>query len=129
MKRIKILLVDDNKSLSFGLKEYLQDYNMNVSIVNSAEKAFEKYKIDEFDVIIVDLRLPGMNGEDFILSCERKYNNLKYIIYTGSSDYTLKKELKNSANLSKNIIKKPLNGFKKIKKEIDSLIGDSDNCD
>src|SRR6056297_1320457 len=115
MKTTKVLLIEDDKFLSFGLKEFLMDYNMKVDIVSSAEEALKMDKIDKFDVVLVDLRLPGINGEEFIKKCSKKYNGLKYIIYTGSSDYEIDEKLDKIATLSKNILKKPFNNFKVIK--------------
>lgn len=61
-KKRKILLVEDEILLREALKEWLEDDGYNVEIAQSGEEAVEKIKQDEFGVVVLDLRLPGIDG-------------------------------------------------------------------
>ena len=61
-----ILVVDDDKGIRELVKEYLDQNNFITSTANSAEDAQEKIKLIKFDLIILDIMMPGKSGLDFI---------------------------------------------------------------
>jgi len=61
-----ILLVDDDEGIRFLVKKYLNENNFLVTTSDSAENASEKVKIIKFDLIILDIMMPGKSGLDFI---------------------------------------------------------------
>ena len=61
-----ILVVDDDEGIRTLVKKYLNENNYLVTTANSAEDAFEKIQIIEFDLIILDIMMPGKNGLEFI---------------------------------------------------------------
>ena len=68
-----ILVVDDDKGIRTLVKRYLDENNFLVTTAKSAEDANEKIKIIEFDLIVLDIMMPGKNGLEFI---EENKNNL-----------------------------------------------------
>ncbi|MDD5399490.1 MAG: response regulator [Dehalococcoidia bacterium] len=60
-KRI-ILLVEDETLLREALKEWLEDDGYNVEVAQSGEEALEKIKREEYSFVVLDLRLPGIDG-------------------------------------------------------------------
>ena len=62
----KILLVEDEESLCLLYEEELAKAGYTVISVCDAETALEKLKKDTFDLIITDIRMPGMNGVELI---------------------------------------------------------------
>ena len=60
-----ILVVDDDDGIRELVKEYLGQNNFLVSTSNSAEDALEKVKIIKFDLIVLDIMMPGKNGLEF----------------------------------------------------------------
>ena len=58
----KILLVEDETLLREALKEWLEDDGYNVEVAQSGEEALEKVKHEEFGIVVLDLRLPGIDG-------------------------------------------------------------------
>tara|TARA_B100001540_G_C15677712_1_gene583326 strand:- start:56 stop:733 length:678 start_codon:yes stop_codon:yes gene_type:complete len=61
-----ILVVDDDDGIRSLVKKYLNENNYLITTANSAEDAYEKIKIIKFDLIILDIMMPGKSGLDFI---------------------------------------------------------------
>ena len=61
-----ILVVDDDDGIRSLVKKYLNENNYLVTTAENAEKAIEKIKIIKFDLIVLDIMMPGKNGLEFI---------------------------------------------------------------
>ena len=61
-----ILVVDDDEGIRLLVKKYLNENKFLVSTAENAEEAKEKIKIIKFDLIILDIMMPGKSGLDFI---------------------------------------------------------------
>ena len=61
-----ILVVDDDEGIRSLVKKYLNENKYLVSTSSSAENASEKIKIIKFDIIILDIMMPGKSGLEFI---------------------------------------------------------------
>ena len=68
-----ILVVDDDEGIRLLVKKYLNENKYLITTADSAEDAFEKIKIIKFDLIILDIMMPGKSGLEFI---EEKKENL-----------------------------------------------------
>tara|TARA_B100001123_G_C15143121_1_gene960387 strand:- start:224 stop:901 length:678 start_codon:yes stop_codon:yes gene_type:complete len=131
-----ILVVDDDEGIRDLVKQYLNQNNFLVTTAKSAEDAVEKIKIIKFDLIVLDIMMPGKSGLDFTI--ENKNNlNTPIILLTakgqaservegleiGADDYLSKpfepKELilriKNIINKTKQSNKKRVVDFGNIK--------------
>ena len=76
MKKYKahILVVDDDDRIRELLKEYLTDENYLISTSNNAENAKQKIEMIKFDIIILDIMMPGQSGLDLTHSLREKIN-------------------------------------------------------
>ncbi|MFH1198155.1 MAG: response regulator [bacterium] len=108
MRTAKILLLDDDERVRFNLKIFLEDEGFECHECESAENAFKIIENYLFDIAIVDIRLPGKTGEEFILEAYGKSQSTKYIIYTGSADYRLPQELKKIGMAPADVLHKPV---------------------
>jgi two-component system, OmpR family, phosphate regulon response regulator OmpR len=61
-----ILVVDDDDGIRSLVKKYLNENGYLITTADSAEDAAKKIKIIEFDLIILDIMMPGKNGLEFI---------------------------------------------------------------
>ena len=61
-----ILVVDDDDGIRSLVKKYLNENNFLVTTANSAENAYEKILVIKFDLIVLDIMMPGKSGLDFI---------------------------------------------------------------
>ena len=68
-----ILVVDDDDGIRSLVKKFLNENNYLVTTADSAEDASNKIKIIKFDLIVLDIMMPGKNGLEFI---EEKKKNL-----------------------------------------------------
>ena len=67
-----ILVVDDDDGIRSLVKKYLNENNYIVTTAASAEEAIEKIEVIEFDLIILDIMMPGKSGLDFIEENRKK---------------------------------------------------------
>ena len=76
MKKYKahVLVVDDDDRIRELLKEYLTEENYLISTSNNAENAKQKIEMIKFDIIILDIMMPGQSGLDLTHSLREKIN-------------------------------------------------------
>ena len=67
-----ILVVDDDEGIRSLVKKYLNEKNYLVTTASDAEDASEKIKIIKFDLIILDIMMPGKSGLEFINENKKK---------------------------------------------------------
>ena len=67
-----ILIVDDDNRIRSLLKDYLTENSYIVSTAEDAEQAKEKLKYIKFDMIILDVMMPGQNGYDLTKEIKKK---------------------------------------------------------
>ena len=115
-----ILVVDDDDGIRSLVKKYLNENNYLVTTANSAEDASNKIEVLKFDLIILDIMMPGKSGLDFIqenhkrletpiilLTAKGEANERVKGLETGADDYLPKPfEPKELILRIKNILKK-----------------------
>ena len=76
MKNFKahILIVDDDDRIRDLVKEYLEQNNYLVSTAKDSKDALEKTKIVKFDLIVLDIMMPGKTGLEFTQDYKNKIN-------------------------------------------------------
>ncbi len=67
-----ILIVDDDEGIRNLVKKYLNENNFLITTADSAEDAEEKTKVIKFDLVVLDVMMPGISGLDFILKHKEK---------------------------------------------------------
>ena len=67
-----ILVVDDDERIRELVKQYLNDNEYLVTTASNAEDAKEKVDIIKFDIIILDIMMPGQSGLDFTNENKKK---------------------------------------------------------
>ena len=66
LKQVKTLLVDDDEFIRDSLKLAFTTKGCPMRVAQSAEEGLQAINEEQFDIIISDFRLPGMNGLDFL---------------------------------------------------------------
>ena len=138
-----ILVVDDDEGIRSLVKKYLNENNFLVSTADSAESASKKIDIIEFDLIILDIMMPGKSGLEFIKENKKKLNTPIILLTAkgepteriegleiGADDYLPKpfepKELvlriQNILNKTKKINQKRIIEFNNIKINLNKLL-------
>ncbi|MDF7823282.1 response regulator [Pontiellaceae bacterium B12227] len=119
---IRVLVVDDEPAIRDSLSAFLDDYGFNTSNCGSTEEARELMMEQPFDVCIVDLRLPGLSGEDLIRLASKRFPGQRYIIHTGSISYNLPEELKALGMRPEHVFHKPIRVLTLLVKCIKQLV-------
>ncbi len=78
-----LLLVDDEDALREVVAERLSEQGFDVQQASSGEQALEKLAEFAFDVLLTDLRLPGIGGNDVLEAALERYPDLIAIVITG----------------------------------------------
>lgn len=100
----RILIVDDDDELRGNIKEILEDSGFNTDDVSSGHEALNLLKINNYNIILLDLMMPGMNGMETLVKIREKNRQTKVIMITafatvanaveaikkGASDYITK---------------------------------------
>lgn len=87
MKHREIMLVEDDESLGFLIKDALDAYGWKVNLYPSGEKGLTAFHNNQFDLCILDIMLPEKDG--FTLATEiRKYNQQVPIIFLTAKSQT-----------------------------------------
>src|ERR1700704_3612235 len=80
-----ILVVDDDQQLASALQWILADENFLVDIAFDGEEALLKVKAHEYDVVICDLKMPKLRGDEFYIKVKEMRPSLsdRFIFITG----------------------------------------------
>jgi len=82
-KDIKVLLVDDEEAFVNTLAQRLKMRELNVETVYDGEQALSQVKSKEPDVMVLDLKMPGLYGMEVLKEVRKSYPNMQVIILTG----------------------------------------------
>ncbi len=77
-----ILIVDDEAIVRESIRDWLKDAGYEVSVAESGEEALKLVQKQNFGVMILDLRLPGMSGIDVLKKVKLTQPSIKSIIIT-----------------------------------------------
>jgi len=78
-----VLLVDDEEDFLDIMKERLSARGMEVSTETSAEKALKRIESELFDALILDLKMPGIDGLEALKRAKKLRPELQVILLTG----------------------------------------------
>ena len=76
--KLHILVVDDDDRIRDLLKDYLSNNDYIVSTAENAEQAKIKLKYLKFDIIILDVMMPGQNGYELTQDIKKKKQSPNY---------------------------------------------------
>jgi DNA-binding NtrC family response regulator len=62
MPKRRILIIDDNAGVTHALKSAIEMMDVEVAVFNDPRKAVASFKADAYDLVLLDLRMPEMNG-------------------------------------------------------------------
>lgn len=79
----KVLLVDDEKDFIDALADRMRLRDMDVETTASARDALKKVEEETFDAIVLDLRMPEMDGIEFLKAVRKRHPELQVIMLTG----------------------------------------------
>ena len=132
-EKLKVLLVDDEKEFVESLSERLELRNLEADIAYDGEQALKAIKKGKHDVMVLDLRMPGIDGIEVLRRVKKSNPDMQVVVLTGhgtDKDEEQAKKLGAFAYLKKpadidqlvGTLQKAWSRLKKSKKAVDSVI-------
>ena len=122
MLKKTVLIIDDEKSIRQSFADWFEDRQWTPFEAESGERALEILKAESLDCAIVDIRMGGMTGDDFIREASRKKPDMVFVVCTGSPEYNLPDDLLALPRVSAKIFKKPVTQFDELEETLLRLI-------
>lgn len=91
----KILIIEDEKMTAEAVKEALELNGMSAEIAEDGIRGIEMVKETEYDLILLDLKMPKLSGEDVLKEVRKIRPYVLVIIYTNFSEFADIKALAN----------------------------------
>ncbi|MFH1419225.1 MAG: response regulator [Planctomycetota bacterium] len=83
MDNLRVLFVDDEEELAFTVVERLKFRGVDAQAATSGDEALQLIKEQDFDVIVLDVKMPGLGGFDVIRRIKQEHPDLVVIFLTG----------------------------------------------
>jgi len=83
MRKIKVLLVDDEEEFVKTMSERMGLQDLDADIALNGEQALQAIEDDTPDVIVLDLKMPGMDGMEVLRRVKKAYPDVEVIMLTG----------------------------------------------
>ncbi len=122
MSNVRLMVIEDEEMLRLNLVDYLEDEGYRVRAFAFAGEALRYLAEQSADLAIVDLRLPDLNGNEFILEASKLHKELRYLIFTGSTEYVIPSELFELGLTQENVLFKPLHDMIALQGRIEHLL-------
>ncbi len=81
--KINLLFVDDEEQFLESMSKRLESRDFNVTAVNRGEKAIEAARSNPLDIALVDLKMPGIDGEETLKELKKEHPWMEIVILTG----------------------------------------------
>ncbi len=121
VSRARILVVDDDTIVQEFLNELLTEEGHDVEIVGNGEDALERIDSEEYDVILLDIKLPGMSGIELYKYMQKAVKSLARRVVFITGDVMSKDTMSFLSRTKAPYITKPFDA-EQMKKEIDRII-------
>lgn len=92
MKATKVLIIDDDQQILELLKKFVEINDCLVDVESSAEKGLAMVRTGEFDIVLLDIMLPDIDGIEVLKRIHKISPNLPVIMITGGNDDERAKE-------------------------------------
>ncbi|MBR9979582.1 MAG: response regulator [Desulfatitalea sp.] len=102
----RILLVDDNAAFIDTIQDILEEEGYRVETAPSGETAVESVRREAFDLVLMDIKMPGMNGVESFLRMKDVDPHIQVLLFTAYALDDLIEEAKSNGVLA--VLKKPL---------------------
>ena len=83
----RILLIDDEPDITFTVKNVLEDSGFKVNCFNHPIIALESYKSNFYDLVVLDIKMPKMDGFELYIKLKEKDPKVKICFLTASEMY------------------------------------------
>lgn len=88
--RRRVLIVDDEQAVGRVLERFFTSRGLAVALAFSGEQALARLQEEAFDVVLIDILLPGIHGIEVLKQAKRRFPNAKVAMVTGLEDEGLR---------------------------------------
>lgn len=119
-----LLIVDDDAPIRDSFGDYFEDYGFRILSAKSGEAALQLMQSESPVAAIVDIRMGGISGADFIRGACATGSDCVFLICTGSPEYAIPDDLRTCRTLSPVVFRKPIDDLGGIRREMHRMIAD-----
>lgn len=83
----RVLVVDDEEGIRLLYKEELEEEGLEVELASSGEEAIKRLEKGRFDLMILDIKLPGMGGIEVLRTVKTRWKGLPVVLCTAYQYY------------------------------------------
>lgn len=83
----KILIVDDDSDITLAFKKGLESDGFNVDVFNDPQEALSNFEASKYDLLLLDIRMPKMNGFELYKEMDKIDNHVKVCFITAFEVY------------------------------------------
>jgi DNA-binding response OmpR family regulator len=121
-RKRRILVVDDEPDLTMLCRMSLEHSGFEVDTFNDSQEALSKFKPGSYDLIILDIKMPKMDGFELYYEIKKKDNNAKVCFLTASELYYEEFRTNEYNALDKKLfIRKPIDN-EELLKEVNKMM-------
>lgn len=120
----KILVVDDEQDIVFTLKTILTEAGFYVDAFTNPSVAFEMFSPEKYELIILDIRMPGLNGFELYLKLLEQDSSIKVLFLTAVNEFSMYAKFKSSVSPmsgKRYYLQKPVD-FSKLLQRVDDML-------
>lgn len=121
-EQLSVLIIDDDESIRVSLKFHFDDCGFRTYSVETAEEALVLMNNKPINSVIVDLRLPGIDGIEFIRQATKNWPDARYVIYTGSPIASIPDDILSISSVSPKLFFKPIGNLFELSDEVNRII-------
>ncbi|MEI6209954.1 MAG: response regulator [Desulfuromonadales bacterium] len=114
------MLIDDEEFILDSMQMYLEDMGFIAAAYSVPHEALQAIEKNPPDVCIVDLRMPGMNGEDLVKEIHKIAPSVRLMILTGTL-YDIPEELETLGMSQEDVVQKPIHDYPEFFRKIACL--------
>jgi len=104
-EKSRVLVVDDEDTLRTVLSQELKGEGYEVDAAADGRIAIDTLKVKQFDLVLLDIKMPNMNGFEVLRYIKQNHPNLKVIMLTGFAD--LKNAIESKKLGAEDFVSKP----------------------
>ena len=120
--KIKILIVDDEDDITLSFKRILKIHGFEVDAFNDSMLALSKFKVNYYDIALLDIKMPYIDGFDLYKKIKEMDNNIRVCFLTASEAYYQQFREKDYHELSRDLfIQKPIEIEELLKRIADMM--------
>jgi DNA-binding response OmpR family regulator len=82
----RILVVEDEEALAFGIKDALVHTGYEVDVVHDGQNALENLRSERYDLVVLDIMLPGKSGLEVLKELRASQQDIRVVVLTALAD-------------------------------------------